>query len=99
MGKTKLTAKKQATEARIAQLTIEIEVLTKRINQAQTELDEQIERLALKISQHDEREAFCDEAGRKYAKDRQDRDDQREVISDAIGLLTAKIRLLKQYVS
>jgi len=52
-----------------------------------------------KITQHDEIEAFCDAAGAKYARDREARGDQREIISDAIGLLTAKIRLLKKYVS
>jgi len=50
------------------------------------------------IEQHDQRETTCDEAGNKYAKDREARDDQREIISDAIGLLVSKIRLLKRYV-
>jgi len=62
-------------------------------------LAEQTVRLEQKIAQHDEREAFCDEAGKKYAHDREARSDQLDVISDAIGLLTAKIRLLKKYVS
>jgi len=94
-----LTAKKEETEAKIQQLNVEIAVLTKRINQATTEREEQVVRLEQKIAQHDERENFCDEAGKKYAHDREARDDQREIISDAIGLLTAKIRLLKRYVS
>jgi len=80
-------------------LSIEIAILTKRINQATEERAEQVIRLEQKISQHDERETFCDEAGKKYAHDREARDDQKSIISDAIGLLTAKIRLLKRYVS
>jgi len=73
--------------------------LTKRINGAESELSEQKVRLEQKIAQHDERETFCDEAAKKYAHDREARGDQLDVISDAIGLLTAKIRLLKKYVS
>lgn len=55
-------------------------------------------RLEQKISQHDTRETFCDEAGGKYAKEREARSNQEGIISDAIGLLTSKIRLLKRYV-
>jgi hypothetical protein len=73
--------------------------LTKRINAAEQELAEQKIRLEQKITQHDERETFCDEAAKKYSHDREARSDQLDVISDAIGLLTAKIRLLKKYVS
>jgi len=51
------------------------------------------------MAQHDERETFCDEAGKKYAHDREARSDQLDILSDAIGLLMAKIRILKQYVS
>lgn len=94
-----MTAKLDETEARIKQLEVEIAVLAKRINIAATELDEQNIRLEQKIVQHDEREAFCDEAGAKYARDREARSDQKEIISDAIGLLVSKIRLLKKYVS
>jgi len=97
--KTNLSNMLQETLDKIAQLNIDISVLTKRINLASTELAEQITRLDEKIQQHDARETFCDEAGAKYAHDREARSDQRDIISDAIGLLTAKIRMLKKYVS
>ena len=48
---------------------------------------------------NDEREDVCDSAGKKYAKDREERSDEKEIISDAIGLLVSKIRMLKKYVS
>lgn len=38
-------------------------------------------------------------AGKNYAHEREERSEQKEIISDAIGLLMAKIRMLKKYVS
>ena len=39
--------------------------------------------------------SFCDAAAKKYANDREARSEQLDVLSDAIGLLTSKIRMLK----
>lgn len=80
-------------------MNTEIGVLTRRITNSENELSDQEVRLEQKIAQHDERESFCDSAASAYAKRREARSDQLDVLSDAIGLLTSKIRLLKKFVS
>ena len=74
------------------------------------ELADQEVRLENKIVQHDQREKynslifliflirFCDASGSEYAKRREGRSEELDVLSDAIGMLTSKIRLLKKYV-
>ena len=94
-----MTNKLIETESEIGQLTTDIGILNKRIALAESGVEENSIRLEQKIVNHDEREEICDNAGNKYAKDREERSDQKEIISDAIGLLVTKIRLLKKYVS
>jgi len=87
------------TQVSIDQLTAEINALTKRINMLQEEKVDQQERIEQKTKEREQRKTYCDDEAAAYAKRRQSRNDEMEVVSDAIALLTQKLRMLKRYVS
>nr|AWX67865.1 trichocyst matrix protein T2-A [Philasterides dicentrarchi]QEE82883.1 trichocyst matrix protein T2-A [Philasterides dicentrarchi] len=83
----------------IADLEQQIAALNKRIAQCQAEKADQEERFRQKTSEHEDLLQYCDDANVAYAKRRESRNDEREVVSDAIGLLQSKLRTFRQYVS
>ena len=91
-------ARLDETKAQIANLELEIAALTKRINNATIERDEQYERQANKQSQYDDRYKYCEDEERGYGERRQIRDENRTVVSNAIALLTSHARTFKKYV-
>lgn len=87
------------TEAEIAQLDDTISVLTRRINMATQEKADQETRIAEKNQQKADKTQWCNDENDSYSTRRQARDDDREVISDAIALFNSQIRLFRKYVS
>lgn len=87
------------TQASIDQLTVEINALTKRINMLKDEKADLEERIEQKTKESAELTIWCDDEATSYATRRQARNDEMEVVSDAIALLTSKLRTLKKYVS
>jgi outer membrane murein-binding lipoprotein Lpp len=94
-----LSEKEQALTAEIDQLESEIDTLTKRINAAKAEKHDTEVRRDQKQDEHDERLTYCDQENVNYAERRQQRDDEIEVVSDAVSLLQSHLRLFRQYVS
>jgi len=77
---------------------MEINILVKRINNATAERDEQKKRLSQKSTEHDEREAFCDDEGLQYGERRQERDHERNILSEVIGIIEGQMLALKKYI-
>lgn len=87
------------TQASIDQLTTEINALTKRINMLKDEKADLEERIEQKTEESHQLTIWCDDEAAAYSTRRQARNDEMEVVSDAIALLTSKLRTLKKYVS
>jgi len=83
----------------ITTLEGEIATLNKRISNAQYEKEEQDKRAADKQVQHDDKLTFCDDENLGYSDRRELRDNDREVVSQTIGLLQAKLRTFRKYVN
>jgi len=75
------------TVAQIENLENEISALTKRIDNATAERDEQRERSRQKSIELVERQKWCDDEAESYADRRQGRTEKLSVISDTIGLI------------
>jgi phage host-nuclease inhibitor protein Gam len=86
------------TEAQIENLENEISALTKRINNATLERDEQHERSRQKGIELVGRIKWCDDEAESYADRRQERTAKLSVISDSIGVVEQNIRVLKDFV-
>lgn len=57
------------------------------------------ERIEQKTEESAKLTIWCDDEASAYSTRRQARNDEMEVVSDAIALLTSKLRTLKKYVS
>jgi flagellar motility protein MotE (MotC chaperone) len=86
-------------KADIANLDQEIAALNKRINAATEERKEQTERVVQKTNQYQEYLKYCDDENANYAKRRENRDNDRQVVSDAIGVFQKNLRLFRKYVA
>jgi len=53
----------------------------------------------MKNEQLTDKEDFCDAEQKAYMKRREQRNDDEQVVSQAIGLLTSQIRTLKKYIN
>lgn len=82
-----MTTKLDIVNKEITDLETEIAALNKRIAQCQAEKADQEERLKQKAQEHEDLLTYCDDANVAYAQRREARNDEREVVSDAIGLL------------
>jgi hypothetical protein len=86
------------TEQTIDLLQGEIAALNKRLEVAKSDRDEQKERSKDKGVELLETVKQCDDEGDAYFERRQDRADNLRTISDAIGLIESKLRILKEFV-
>jgi len=66
------------------------------LKEEKADLEERIEQ---KTKESAELTIWCDDEATAYSTRRQARNDEMEVVSDAIALLTSKLRTLKKYVS
>jgi len=87
------------TQAQIYNLENEISALNKRIDNATSERDEQQERSRQKKIEHQGRQKWCDDEADAYASRRSDRLDSIKVVSDCVGIIESKIRVLKEFVA
>lgn len=87
------------TEAYIQNLVAEISALNKRIAIATDERDEQVERSRQKNTELVEREKSFDDETDTYNNRRADRQSDLGEVSEALGLVESKIRVLKQFVN
>jgi len=74
-------------------------VLNKRITLATQEKKEQEDRVKEKTEQRTDKTQWCDDENVSYSERRQQRDDDQEVVSDAIALFNAQIRTFRKYVN
>jgi predicted nucleic acid-binding Zn-ribbon protein len=87
------------TESQIENLENEISALTKRINNATAERDEQRERSRQKNIELTGRIKWCDDEADGYADRRADRTERLTVVSETIALVERNIRVLKDFVN
>jgi septal ring factor EnvC (AmiA/AmiB activator) len=87
------------TQAHLANLENEISALNKRLENASAERDEQRERSRQKNIEKVGRTKWCDDEAESYASRRNDRLDSIRVVSDCVGLIESKIRVLKEFVA
>jgi len=92
-------SKLEETDFQISVLQGEISALNKRISIAQDERDEQTNRLKQKKTELVEREKVCDDESENYAARRSDRIEDIGIVSECIGLIESKIRILRQFVA
>lgn len=89
----------EETQEQISQLVAEISSLNKRISIAQDERDEQRDRSAQKNTELKERQQACDDEADAYNNRRDARGEDIGEVSECLGLVESKIRVLKQFVS
>jgi hypothetical protein len=89
----------EETQEQITQLIAEISSLNKRISIAQDEREEQRDRSAQKGVELREREQACDDEADAYARRKADRGADISEVSECLGLVESKIRVLKQFVN
>lgn len=89
----------EETQAQITQLVAEISSLNKRIAIAQDEREEQRDRSAQKNTELRERTQVCDDEADAYARRKADRQADISEVSECLGLVESKIRVLKQFVN
>jgi len=94
-----LTERANEVQHELDEIASQIAVLNKRITLAQQEKKEQDERVKDKTQQREDKTQWCDDENGAYAERRQSRDDDRDVVSDAIALFNAQIRTFRKYVS
>jgi chromosome segregation ATPase len=87
------------TDAQIQNLIAEISSLNKRISIAQDERDEQRERSKQKNIELQERQKACDDEAEAYGARKADRQADISEVSECLGLVESKIRILKQFVN
>jgi chromosome segregation ATPase len=89
----------EEAQAHITQLVAEISSLNKRISIAQDEREEQRDRSAQKNTELRERTQVCDDETDAYNRRRADRQADIDEVSECLGLVESKIRVLKQFVN
>jgi len=87
------------TDAQIQNLVAEISALNKRISIATDEKDEQKERSKQKNIELQERQKACDDEADAYSARKADRQADISEVSECLGLVESKIRVLKQFVN
>lgn len=94
-----VVSKLDEIKGQIGNLETEIAALNKRITNATNEKAEQDTRAANKQKQHDEKLQQCDDENIQYSERRDQRDQDKEIVSQTIGLLQAKLRTFRKYVN
>jgi len=87
------------TQAQIFNLENEISALNKRLENATSERDEQRERSRQKSIELTGRTKQCDDEAEAYASRRSDRLESIQIVSECVGLIESKIRVLKEFVA
>lgn len=83
----------------IANLESEIASLNDRIQATNDAKSDVEQRIADKTTQRDDRRAECDEAAYDYQERRSNRDNDRQTVSDLIGIINSNMRDLKEYIA
>jgi len=84
------------TQTALANVQVQLASVEDQIELAETSLENTIQRIENKSGERQDRHDQCEQAAQDYAEARSNRDGDRQVISDCLGIVNSQLRTLRE---